>query len=212
MIKGPAMHAFQGWAGFIALVYATLAQGAAPAPAAKPDLEKGKQVAATVCAACHGPDGNSPTPVNPVLAGQHAEYIAAQLAAFKAGTRVNPIMTGMSSMLTPDDMRNVGAWFASQTPKPSAAKDKELAARGQQIWRGGIKQGNVPACAGCHGAAGAGIPTQYPRLAGQYSELTLAWLKGYASGTRAHPTMAGVASRMTEADMKAVAEYIAGLR
>jgi cytochrome c553 len=194
------------------LVYATLAQGAAPAPAPKPDLERGKQVAATICVACHGPDGNSPTPVNPILAGQHADYIASQLAAFKSGARANPIMAGMSAALTPEDMRNVGAWFALQVPKPSAAKDKALSTRGQQIWRGGIKQGNVPACAGCHGAAGAGIPSQYPRLAGQYSELTLAWLKAFASGGRANPVMAGVASRMSEADMKAVAEYIAGLR
>jgi cytochrome c553 len=193
-------------------VYATLAQGAAPAPAPKPDLERGMQVAATICVACHGPDGNSPTSVNPILAGQHADYIASQLAAFKSGARANPIMAGMSAALTPEDMRNVGAWFALQVPKPSAAKDKALSTRGQQIWRGGIKQGNVPACAGCHGAAGAGIPSQYPRLAGQYSELTLAWLKAFAGGGRANPVMAGVASRMSEADMKAVAEYIAGLR
>lgn len=206
------MRAFQGWAGLIALVYATLVQGAAPAPASKPDLERGKQVAATVCAACHGPDGNSPAPVNPILAGQHAEYIAEQLAAFKSGARANAIMAGMSAALTPEDMRNVGAWFARQAPKPSVAKDKALAARGQQIWRGGIKQGNVPACAGCHGAAGAGIPTQYPRLAGQYSELTFGWLKAYASGGRTNTIMSGVAGRMSEADMKAVAEYIAGLR
>lgn len=206
------MRAFHVWTGFIAIVYATVAHGAAPAPAAKPDLERGKQVAATICAACHGPDGNSPTPVNPILAGQHPEYTAAQLAAFKAGVRANPIMAGMSAALSPEDMRNVAAWFAQQTPKPSVAKDKALAARGQQIWRAGIKQGSVPACAGCHGAAGAGIPAQYPRLAGQYSELTFAWLKAYASGARAHPVMAGVANRMSEGDMKAVSEYIAGLR
>jgi cytochrome c553 len=206
------MRAFQQLAGFMAIVYATLAQGAATPPAAKPDLERGKQIAATVCVACHGPDGNSPLPANPILAGQHPEYLAAQLAAYKSGTRVNPIMAGMSAALTPEDMRNVAAWFAQQAPKPSAAKDKALAARGQQIWRGGIRQGNVPACAGCHGAAGAGIPSQYPRLAGQYAELTLAWLKAYAAGGRANPVMAGVAGRMSEADMKAVAEYVAGLR
>jgi cytochrome c553 len=189
-----------------------MAQGAAPAPAPKPDLERGKQVAATICVACHGSDGNSPTSANPILAGQHADYIAAQLAAFKSGARANPIMAGMSAALTPEDMRNVGAWFSQQVPKPSSAKDKALATRGLQIWRGGIKQGGVPACAGCHGAAGAGIPSQYPRLAGQYSELTLAWLKAFAGGGRANPVMAGVASRMSEADMKAVAEYVAGLR
>lgn len=206
------MRAFQGWAGIMAIVYATLAQGAAPAPAPKPDLERGKQIAATVCVACHGPDGNSPLPANPILAGQHADYVAAQLAAFKSGARPNPIMAGMSAALTPEDMRSVAAWFAQQTPKPSAAKDKALASRGQQIWRGGIRQGNVPACAGCHGAAGAGIPAQYPRLAGQYSDLTFAWLKAFANGGRTNPMMSGIATKMSEADMKAVAEYAAGLR
>jgi cytochrome c553 len=196
----------------MAIVYATLAQGAAPAPAAKPDLERGKQIASTVCVACHGADGNSVVPANPILAGQHADYIAAQLAAYKSGTRPNPVMAGMSAALSPEDMRSVGAWFASQTPKPSVAKDKALALRGEQIWRGGIRQGNVPACAGCHGAAGAGIPVQYPRLAGQYADLTFGWLKAFASGGRQHPVMAPIAAKMSESDMKAVAEYAAGLR
>lgn len=206
------MRALQGWAGLMAIVYATLAQGAAPASATKPDLERGKQLAATICVACHGADGNSLVPANPILAGQHADYLAAQLAAFKSGARVNPIMAGMSAALTPDDMRNVAAWFSRQVRKPSAAKDKDLAIRGQQIWRGGIRQGSVPACAGCHGAAGGGIPVQYPRLAGQYSDLTLAWLKAFATGSRASPVMSGIAAKMSEADMKAVSEYVAGLR
>ena len=206
------MRATVWFVGLMTLVYATHGQAAAPAPTPKPDLERGKQIAATVCVGCHGADGNSPTPANPILAGQHAEYIAAQLAAYKAGTRANPIMSGMSAALTPEDMRNVGAWFSRQAPKPSAAKDKALAERGKQIWRGGIAQGNVPACAGCHGAAGAGIPVQYPRLAGQYAELTLGWLKAYAAGNRVNPIMGAIATKMSEADMKAVSEYIAGLR
>ncbi|MBK7659026.1 MAG: cytochrome c4 [Betaproteobacteria bacterium] len=200
-----------GWV-LSAIVYATAASAAAPAPAPKADPEKGKQTAAAICAACHGPDGNSPTPVNPHLAGQHSEYIAAQLAAFKSGTRANPIMAGMSAALSPDDMRNVAAYFSQQVPKGGIAKDKALAERGQLIWRAGLKQGNVPACSGCHGAAGAGIPAQYPRLAGQYPELTLAWLKAYQSGSRAHGVMGPIAARLGEADMKALAEYIAGLR
>ena len=143
---------------------------------------------------------------------QITEYIAAQLAAFKSGTRANPIMAGMSAALSPDDMRNVAAYFSQQVPKGGIAKDKALAERGQLIWRAGLKQGNVPACSGCHGAAGAGIPAQYPRLAGQYPELTLAWLKAYQSGSRAHGVMGPIAARLGEADMKALAEYIAGLR
>lgn len=206
------MRAIQGWAGLMALVYASLAGAAAPAPAPKADLERGKQIAATACAACHGVDGNSPTPANPILAGQHAEYLAAQLAAYKSGARANPIMAGMTAALTPEDIRNVSAWFSRQAAKPSVARDEALALRGRQIWRAGIRQGNVPACAGCHGAAGAGIPSQYPRLAGQYAELTFAWLKAYATGGRASPVMVGIASRLTEADMKAVSEYAAGLR
>lgn len=206
------MRAIQGWAGLMALVYASLAHPAAPAPAPKPDLERGKQVASSVCAACHGVDGNSPTPANPILAGQHEEYLAAQLAAYKSGARPNPIMAGMSAALTPEDIRDVSAWFSRQAPKPLAARDRALALRGQQIWRAGIRQGNVPACAGCHGAAGAGIPAQYPRLAGQYADLIFGWLKAYAAGGRANPVMVGIATRLTEADMKAVSEYAAGLR
>lgn len=206
------MSALSAAAGFAALVYATAAFAAAPTAQPKADLDKGKQIAGAVCAACHGADGNSAVSANPILAGQHAAYTAAQLAAYKSGARANAIMQGMAAALSAEDMRNVAAWFESQAPKPSVAREKSLALRGQQIWRAGIAQSNVPACAGCHGAAGAGIPDQYPRLAGQYSDLTLGWLKAYAGGTRANPIMAGIAQRLSEADMKAVSEYVAGLR
>jgi cytochrome c553 len=206
------MRFFTGFAGFISLVYAGLAVSASLASAAKPDLERGKQIATTVCAACHGPDGNSPIPANPILAGQHGDYIALQLAAFKSGTRPSPIMQGMAAGLSPEDMRNVGAYYEAQKPAPNVARDKALAMRGQQIWRGGIKTTHVPACAACHGASGAGIPIQYPRLAGQHADLAFGWLKAFASGARPHAVMGQVAVRMSEADMKAVAEYAAGLR
>src|SRR5512141_2942508 len=161
------MRVLTGFAGLMALVYACIAHGAAPAAAPKADVERGKQIASTVCAACHGADGNSATPANPVLAGQHADYIAAQLAAFKSGARPSPIMQGMAAGLAPEDMRSLGAWFEMQKTAERSARDKALVQRGQQIWRGGIKNIGVPACAGCHGAAGHGIPSQYPRLAGQ---------------------------------------------
>ena len=206
------MRVLTGFAGLIALVYASIATAAAPVPASRPDLERGKQIATTVCAACHGADGNSPAPANPRLAGQHADYIATQLAAFKSGARPSPIMQGMAAGIAPEDMRSVGAYFESQKPSPSVARDKALALRGQQVWRAGIKALGVPACAGCHGAAGHGIPAQYPRLAGQHAELSLEWLKAYATGARPHAVMGPVASRLSENDMKAVAEYIAGLR
>jgi cytochrome c553 len=204
------MRSLTGLAGFIALVYASIAPAAEPQ--AKPDLERGKQIAGTVCVACHGADGNSTQPVNPILASQHADYIAAQLASFKSGTRPSPIMQGMAASLSPEDMRNVAAWFESQKQSPSVARDKTLALRGQQLWRAGIKNLGVPACAGCHGAAGHGIPAQYPRLAGQYSDLIFGWLRAYSTGARPNAVMSVIASRLSENDMKAVAEYAAGLR
>ena len=195
----------------MALVYATIAGAAAEAPA-KADLARGQQIATTVCAACHSADGNSVIPTNPRLAGQNAGYIATQLAAFKSGTRPSPIMQAMAAPLTPEDMQAVGAYFEQQKPAGQAARDKALVDRGQQIWRGGIKALGVPACAGCHGPAGHGNPAQFPRLAGQYGELTLGWLKAYAAGTRPNQVMGPIASKLNENDMKAVAEYAQGLR
>ena len=207
------MRAFTGFAAAIALVYASVAGAAETAPAApKVDVARGKQIATTVCAACHGADGTSAAPANPHLAGQHAEYIAAQLAAFKSGARPNPIMAGMAAGLSAEDMASLGAWYQSQKPVASAARDKALAMRGQQIWRGGVKATGVPACAGCHGAGGKGIPSQYPRLAGQHPDLTFGWLRAYATGTRTHGVMSAVAVKLSDADMKAVSEYAAGLR
>lgn len=206
------MRVFTGFAGVMALVYASVAPAADSAALSKPDLERGKQIATTVCAACHGPTGVSPTPANPHLAGQLGDYIALQLAAFKSGARPSPIMQGMAAGLSPEDMRNLGAYFQSQRPVESAARDKALALRGQQLWRGGIKSTGVPACAGCHGAAGHGIPAQYPRLAGQYAELNLGWLKAFATGARPHGVMGPIAAKLSENDMKAVVEYATGLR
>ena len=199
-----------GLAGLMSLVYA----GAlcAAETAAKPDLARGKQLATTVCAACHGADGRGTAPTNPNLAAQHGDYIAAQLAAFKAGTRPSPIMQPMAAPLTPEDMASVGAYYGALKPVESTARDKALASRGEKLWRAGIKGVNAPACAGCHGAAGHGIPAQYPRLAGQNADLSFGWLKAYATGARAHPVMSAVAAKLPENDMKALAEYIAGLR
>jgi len=204
---------FSRFAVAMTLVYAGVLAAAAPAPEmTKPDLERGKQIATTVCAACHGADGISAAPANPHLAGQHAEYIAAQLAAFKSGARPSPIMAGMAAGLSPEDMLSLGAYYQSQKPAAAMARDKALVARGQAIWRSGVKSTGVPACAGCHGAAGKGIPAQYPRLAGQHPDLTMGWLKAYATGARPHQVMSAVAVKLSENDMKAVSEYAAGLR
>ena len=122
-------------------------------------------------------------------------------------------MQGMAAGLSEEDMHNVGAYFQQQKPAgANMARDKAGVERAQKIWRSGIKSAGVPACAGCHGAAGHGIPAQYPRLAGQYSELTLGWLKAYAANGRPHPVMSPIASRLNEGDMKALSDYIAGLR
>ena len=205
------MRVFTGFA-LMALVYAS-AFAAEPASAPKADLERGKQIATTVCVACHGADGNSTVPANPILAGQHGGYIANQLALFKSGARPSPIMQGMAAGLSPEDMASVGAYFERQKPAyANKARDKAAVDHAQKIWRTGIKSANVPACASCHGAAGHGIPIQYPRLAGQYPNLTFDWLRAYANGGRPNPVMSEVASRLSEPDMKALSDYIAGLR
>jgi cytochrome c553 len=205
-----------------ALVAAGLlwAAPAASQDAAKPDLAKGEQLAKQVCAACHGADGNSIAPANPKIAGQHSDYLYKQLGNFKAqggkkAARENALMAGMVASLSDSDMRALAAYYAAQALKPAAASDKDLAARGQKIWRGGIAEKSVAACAGCHGPDGAGIPGRYPRLAGQYAEYVEAQLKLFRAGGRANDPngmMRGVAARMSDEDIKAVAEYAAGLR
>jgi len=183
---------------------------------AKPDLEKGKAVVAKTCAACHGADGNSPIAINPKLAGQHPEYLAKQLAEFKANSaRKNPVMLGMSSTLSAEDVSNVTAYFAAQKPKEGAAKNADSAALGRKIYRGGDVARGLAACASCHGATGAGLPSQYPRLAGQYAEYTEAQLRAFRAGERANDAgrmMRTVAGKLSDTEIKAVADYVAGLR
>jgi cytochrome c553 len=184
------------------------------------DAAKAQQIAGQVCAACHAADGNSVAAINPKIAGQFPEYLHKQLADFKPQpgkkpARESPIMTPMVANLSEADMKNLAAYYSGQKLKPAAAADKDLAALGQKIWRGGITATGVPACAGCHGPAGAGIPAQYPRLSGQFAEYLAAQLKGFRDGGRANDPngmMRGVAARLTEREIRAVAEYAAGLR
>jgi len=207
----------RAWA--LAIVLMSAAPVAAAEPDTKPDSAKGQSIANKVCAACHGADGNSPTPVNPKLAGQIPEYIQKQLGNFKAAPgkkaeRENPIMGGMSAGLSAADMRDVAAYFAAQPAKPGAAKHPEWLALGRKIWRGGDQTKGIPACAGCHGTAGAGLPAQYPRLAGQYPEYTEAQLKAFRAGERSNDTnkvMQSIAARMGDPEIRAVADYIFGL-
>lgn len=193
-------------------------QAQAPAAPAKPDPAKGQQIAAAACAACHGADGNSVIAQNPKLNGQHADYIVKQLIDYTKpadakDARVNPIMLGFASSLSADDRRHVAAWYASQKPTPGVARVKETLGLGQRIYRAGIPEKAVPACAGCHTPTGAGIPVQYPRLGGQHAEYTESQLKAFRDGTRRNNlAMTQIASRMSDAEMKAVSDFIAGLQ
>jgi cytochrome c553 len=183
----------------------------APAAAAKPDLAKG-EASFAVCAACHGADGNSGTPANPKLAQQHPEYLIKQLMEFKSGKRNNAIMKGFASTLSDDDMRNVAYWVTTKKAKPGFAKEKELVALGERIYRGGIADRQVPACAGCHSPNGAGIPAQYPRLSGQHAEYAATQLTNFRDGVRNNSLqMNQVAAKLNDREIKALADYVSGL-
>lgn len=179
--------------------------------AASGDAAKGQAIAGQVCAACHMADGNSVIPQNPKLSGQHAQYISTQLAHFKSGERANAIMMGMAANLSPADMANVAAWFASQAATVDGAKNKALAEAGQKLYRGGNPALGVPACSGCHSPSGAGIPAQYPRLAGQHSEYLAIQLKAFRAGERVNTQMNAIAAKLSDKDMEALAEYLSGL-
>ena len=181
--------------------------------AAKPDLAKGQATVTAVCGACHTADGSRGSPANPILQGQHPEYLAKQLVEFKSGKRDNAVMKGMSAILSEADMNNVSAFYASKQAKPGFAKSKDLVALGEKIYRGGIAERSVPACSGCHSPSGAGIPSQYPRMAGQHADYTEAQLIAFRGGVRKNSAqMTGVAAKMNDREIKAVSDYIAGLR
>ena len=199
--------------------FGTQASEAVKAPP-KADAARGQAIASTVCAACHGPDGNSPLAANPKLAGQHTEYLFKQMKNFKAADgkqpeRVNAIMNGMIAAYDEGQMRDLAAFFSTQTQKGETAKNRETVELGQKLFRGGDQAKGLPACAGCHGPTGAGIPSQYPRIGGQFPEYLEAQLKSFRDGGRANDPnkmMRMVAIKMTDAEIKAVSDYIAGLR
>jgi cytochrome c553 len=178
----------------------------------KPDLAKGQATAAT-CMACHTADGTRGLSANPILQGQHPEYLVKQLTEFKSGKRKNAIMQGFAATLSEEDMKNVAAFYASKPALPGVAKNKETVALGERIYRGGIMAKQVPACAGCHSPNGAGIPAQYPRLGGQHFEYTESQLTAFRSGLRANNAqMMSISARLSDTELKAVSDYIAGLR
>ena len=186
----------------------------------KPDLAKARKIAETVCIACHGVDGNSALPANPILAGQGSAYLFKQLTDFKSAdgrpaARNNPIMAGIAATLSAEDMNSLAVYFSLQKRKPSMASDENLVAAGRVIWRKGDFERGIPACAGCHGPTGAGVPAQYPHLAGQYADYTELQLKNFRSEERsndAQKAMRTIADKFSDKQIKAVADYIAGLR
>jgi cytochrome c553 len=200
---------------------AATAAAPAAAPAAKADPARGGALydagdparGLPSCASCHGAAGNSSIVVNPKLSGQFASYTHKQLVDFTTPNRQQPIMTTYAKMLTDAEKKDIAAWLAVQVHKPGAAKNKDTVELGRKIYRGGIAERGVAACASCHGANASGIPAQYPRLAGQHQDYTTAQLEAFKSGTRANsPQMTTLSQRMSTAEMRAVADYIAGLR
>ncbi len=200
--------------------FVSAAEHAAPA-AAKADPAKGASLydsgdaarGIPACASCHGAAGNSTIVTNPRLAGQIGEYTHKQLVDFTTPNRNNPVMTTYAKALTDDEKKNIAAYLATTAAKPGAAKNKDTIELGKKIYRGGIASTGVAACASCHGPAGAGIPNQYPRIAGQHQDYTLAQLSNFKSGARKNSVqMTALSKRMSDDEMKAVADYIAGLK
>ncbi|MEI7429876.1 MAG: c-type cytochrome [Betaproteobacteria bacterium] len=186
----------------------------------KQDLAKARKTVETVCVACHNIDGNSAIPANPILAGQGVDYLYKQLTEFKSvdgkpAVRNNPIMGGMTAALNLDDMKGLALYFSQQKIKPTVSTDAKLVAAGQKLWRKGDFERGIPACAGCHGPTGAGLPAQYPRLSGQHAEYTETQLKNFRSEERSNDpekVMRTIADKLSDKQIKAVADFIAGLR
>ena len=200
------------------MAFVSSAQEAKPAQKvqatmAKPDLAKGEASYTAVCAACHGADGNSGVPANPKLSQQHPQYLIKQLQEFKSGKRNNAVMKGFATALSEDDMRNIAYWLASKSAKPGFAKDKALVALGERIYRGGVAERQIAACSGCHSPNGAGIPAQYPRVSGQHADYIVAQLSAFREGSRRNSVpMGNVAAKLNDREIRAVSDYIAGLR
>ena len=179
------------------------------------ELVSTKKIINNLCIACHAIDGNSVVTVNPKLAGQHAAYITKQLNNFKSGLRENVVMAGMVANLTEEDMINLGHYFSEQNILLSSAIENGVGSLGENIFRAGIKNKGVAACASCHGPSGHGIPDKYPRLNAQHSEYTLAQLNSFRLELRKNDpagVMRTIAQKLTEQEMQSVADYIQGLR
>ena len=203
-----------------ALASACMSAAAYGQVAVKGDPAKAQQLVTSVCAACHGADGNSAIPANPSIAAQHPEYVFKQLVNFKSeggktAERPSAVMTALVANLSRDDMANLATYFAGQEAKPREARNAELVKLGQTIYRGGVISRGVAACASCHGPNGSGMPAQYPRLAGQHAQYTADQLKAFRVGSRANDPnrmMRAIATKLTDREIDAVAQYVQGLR
>jgi cytochrome c553 len=187
--------------------------------ATRPDAAKGKGIAADVCAPCHSADGNSVVSTNPKLAGQHAGYLVKQLADLAMpptdkGARENPVMSGIAATLSPEDRANLAAWFSSQESwTPGGSGDKQAAQTGARLYGAGQPEKAVPACAGCHGPTGNGLPSVYPKIAGQFSDYVEAQLRAFRDGSRHNnEAMGQIAFRLSDPEIKALSEYVAAMR
>src|SRR3982750_2160567 len=186
----------------VGLALAAGASHAAEAAGSAPDPAKGAAISASVCAACHTNDGSRGVAANPIIQGQHPDYLVKQLTEFKAGKRDNPVMRAMASPLSEADMKNVAAFYAGKQPKPGFARNKDLVSLGEKIYRGGIADRSIPACAGCHGPSGSGIPAQYPRLAGQHADYIDAQLAAFRGGARHNnPAMTAIAAKLNDREI-----------
>ena len=164
------------------------------------------------CITCHGPKGQSAVSAWPKLSAQHAAYTNKQLKNFKEGSRANPIMMGMAATLTEQDMQDISAYLAKQPLSQGVAQNKETIELGQSIYRGGIAAKGVPACAACHSPTGVGIPAQYPLLGGQWADYNNAQLVAFREGVRKNSLqMTTIATKLSDQEMKAVSDYMAGL-
>ncbi len=196
-------------------------------PAVAGDAAAGESKSA-VCSACHGMDGNSMVPMYPKLAGQGEAFTARQLALFKDGTREDPVMLGMAAVLSPQDMRDLGAYYATLTVNAGIADDSVIADGpnagrkfyeiGEKIYRGGDAARGIPACLACHGPTGHGNPlSAYPALTGQHATYTVKQLESFRSGIawgrgdNANTIMVDVAKQLSDQEIQALASYIEGL-
>ena len=203
------------------LAVSAVAQANEEKKAVKADPAKGEAIYTNgdaarnipACVSCHGAAGNSTISQNPKLAAQHEAYLVKQLTEFKGPTRANAVMTGISKALSDDEMKNIAAYLNAQAQKPGAAKNKDTVEIGKKIYRAGIAEKNVPACAGCHSPNGAGIPAQYARIGGQHQDYTAAQLTAFRSGARKNSAqMSTIAKRLSDDEIQAVADYVAGLK